>query len=323
VAQVAPNSPIRANAQYDAAAELIALKDWGAASSTLQDFRTRYPNHPLQQDVAAKLAVAYTEQGQWSQAASEFERIAATKSKEPAVARGALWQAAELYEKGGSRAQAGRVYERYVQQYPEPFEPAMEARYRLSRIAKADNNPAREMAWMKEIFQADQRAGSARTPRTRYLGATAALALAEPVDESYRSVQLVEPLQKQLKLKKARMEEALKAYSVAADYGVADVTTAATYHIASIYQDFGKAMMGSQRPKKLSKVELEQYNVMLEEQAYPFEEKAMELHEINARRTASGIYDEWVKSSFKALSQLRPARYGKVEKSEGAIDAIR
>ncbi len=34
---------------------------------------------------------------------------------------------------------------------------------------------------MKDIFHADQNGGGARTDRTRYLGATAALALAEPV----------------------------------------------------------------------------------------------------------------------------------------------
>ena len=62
---------------------------------------------------------------------------------------------------------------------------------------------------------------------------------------------------------------------------------------------------------------------MLEEQAYPFEEKAMELHEANARRAAAGIYDAWVQRSFVALRELRPVRYGKNERSEGAIDAIR
>ena len=176
---------------------------------------------------------------------------------------------------------------------------------------------------MKDVFQADQSGGGARTARTRYLGATAALALAGPSFEAYRKVPLVEPLAKQLKLKKAKMEETLKAYSVAADYGVAEVTTAATFHIAALYQDFGKAMITSERPKKLSKAELEQYNVMLEEQAYPFEEKAIELHEVNAHRAANGLYDDWVKASFKALAQLRPARYGKAERSEGVIDAIR
>jgi hypothetical protein len=141
--------------------------------------------------------------------------------------------------------------------------------------------------------------------------------------DAYRKVALVEPLAKNLKLKKTKMEEALKAYAAAANYGVADITTAATYHTASLYQDFGKAMLASQRPKKLNKAELEQYNVMLEEQAFPFEEKATELHEVNAKRAASGIYDKWVQESFKSLAALRPVRYGKLERSESVIDAIR
>ena len=121
----------------------------------------------------------------------------------------------------------------------------------------------------------------------------------------------------------ALIEEVLKAYASAADYGVAGVTTAATYQTAALYQDFGQALMNSQRPKKLSKAELEQYNVMLEEQAFPFEEKAIELHETNTRRAAAGVYDKAVKDSFSALAKLRPVRYGKAERSEGVIDAIR
>ena len=322
VATVAPQSTIRATAQYDSAAALIGLKDWDGATRTLEDFRQRYPNHPLQADVGSKLALAYLEKQNWGQAAGEFERIAAT-SKDPKVARDALWQAAELHEKAGARAPATKAYTQYLKQYPDPLEPAVEARYRLAQLARADGNAVREFALMKDIMQVDQTAGAARTDRTRYLGAMGALAMAEPVFETYRKIQLVEPLAKQLKAKKAKMEEALKAYAVASDYGVADVSTAATYHIATVYQDFGRALMASQRPKKLSKVELEQYNLMLEEQAYPFEEKSMELHEVNARRAADGIYDKWVKSSFAALKEMRPVRYGKSERSEGVVDALR
>jgi hypothetical protein len=147
--------------------------------------------------------------------------------------------------------------------------------------------------------------------------------MAEPAFDAYRKVQLVEPLQRNLKLKKTRMEEVLQAYAQASNYGVADVTTAATFQTAALYQDFGKAMLSSQRPKGLKKAELEQYNVLLEEQAFPFEEKAIELHEINAKRAAEGIYNEWVKKSFTALGTLRPVRYGKNERSEGVVDAIR
>jgi outer membrane protein assembly factor BamD (BamD/ComL family) len=323
VAAAAPQSPVRATAQYDTAAALITLKDWDGAAHTLEDFRQRYPNHPLQGEVGNKLAVTYTEQGKWALAAAEFERMAATTTKGAQFARDAQWQAADFYDKAGKRDAAAKAYERYVRQNPEPLEAAIEARYRLAKIAAAEGSPTRERAWMKELLQADQAGGDKRSDRTRYLAATAALSLAEPAFEEYRKVALVEPLQKQLKLKKAKMEEVLKAYGVAAEYGVADVATASTYRIAELYGDFGRSLMGSQRPKGLAKDEAEQYDVMLEEQAYPFEEKAIELHEINARRSAKGIYDAWVKSSYVALAKLRPVRYGKSERGEVTIDAIR
>jgi tetratricopeptide (TPR) repeat protein len=325
VASVAPQSPVRATAQYDAAAAMIELKDWKGAAGALEDFRQRFPKHALQAEVGNNLALAYLEQGQSAQAAGEFERLASAKttSGETELARAALWQAAELYEKAGSRTPAGKAYERYLQQYPQPLAPAIEARARLAGIAAKEGNTAASLAWQRQVLQADQSEGAARTDRTRFLGAHAALALAEPAAAEYRKVALVEPLQKQLKLKKARLEDTLKAYAVATDYGVADVTTAATYRIASLYQDFGRALLSSQRPNGLKKAELEQYNVMLEEQAYPFEEKATALHELNARRAADGIYDGWVRSSFKALAELRPLRYGKAERGEETIDAIR
>jgi tetratricopeptide (TPR) repeat protein len=234
-----------------------------------------------------------------------------------------MWQAGELYEKAGKRDRALALYERYVKQNPEPLEAAIEARHRLAMLNKQQGQTARYHAWLKDLVKTEQAAGRTRTDRTRFLGASAAMVLAEPVYDEYRRVALVEPLKKNLKLKKAKMEDALKVYGQAADYGVAEVATASTFRIAEIYNDFSKALLGSQRPKGLSADELEQYNVLLEEQAYPFEEKAIELHETNARRTAQGLYDSWIRNSYAALGKLRPVRYAKTEKSEAAIDAIR
>jgi cellulose synthase operon protein C len=322
IAAVAPQSAVLATAQYDAATALIELKDWPNASRALEDFRQRHPNHPLQAEVGPKLALAYLEQQQWSQAAGEFERLA-TSTRDPEVARSAQWQAAELHEKGGARSRAQQAYERYVRQHAQPIEPNLEARWRLARLAKADGNATREQTLMREIVQADRNAGASRTDRTRTLAGLSALALTEPALRAYQAVPLNEPLARQLRLKKTRMEDVLKAYAAASEYGVAEVTTAATFHTAALYQDFGKALINSQRPRGLKKAELEQYNVMLEEQAFPFEEKAIELHEANARRATQGLYDEWVRRSFKALGEMKPVRYGKVERSEGVVDAIR
>jgi tetratricopeptide (TPR) repeat protein len=61
----------------------------------------------------------------------------------------------------------------------------------------------------------------------------------------------------------------------------------------------------------------EQYDVMLEEQAFPFEEKATGVYALNAQRAATGLYDRWVQSSFEALRELLPVRYGKKERDGG------
>ena len=319
-------SAVRASALVDAAASLIALKDWDNAARTLEDFRRQHPGHPLQVDVAPKLALAYLELGRHALAAAEFEKVAATHS-DPAIARGAQWQAAELHHKAadGARpkapalATAIRAWERYLQAHPQPLEPAVEARWKLAELTRQDDQLPRSVAWVRAVEAADRDAGEARTPRTRTLGGQATLLLAEPVLEAYKKVPLIEPLQRQLKLKKTRMDEALKAYAAAAEAGVAEVTTAATFYTAALYQDFGKSLIGSQRPKKLNKMELEQYNVLLEEQAFPFEEKAIELHETNARRTAQGLYDPWVKSSLAELAKLKPVRYGKAERGDASL----
>lgn len=322
VAQVAPGSAIRATADFDAAASLIAARDWTGAARILEAFRRDYPKHPLQAEVPAKLATCYLESGQATRAAAEFEAVAAS-GKDVNVSRAALWQAAELYDKAGQTRNAMAIYERYVRQNPSPLEPAIEARARLAGLYHKDGQEAKRMAWTRELVEAERQGGRERSDRTRFLGAQGALLLAEPAEAAYREVQLREPLKKNLKLKKERMQKALEAYAAAADYGVAEVATAAVFHTGEIYRDFSKAMLESQRPKGLKADELEQYNVMLEEQAYPFEEKAIEIHEINAQRARKEIYDQWVRRSFAALSKLQPVRYAKTEKGEGVIRAIR
>ena len=114
----------------------------------------------------------------------------------------------------------------------------------------------------------------------------------------------------------------LKVYGDAAEYGVAEVTTAATFRLGEVYQQFGADLMDSERPGDLDADALEQYDILLEEQAYPFEEKAIALFQANTDRAADGVYDEWVQKSFEAMASLMPARYAKVERSEDVVTAL-
>jgi cellulose synthase operon protein C len=323
VAALAPASKVRSSADFDAAALLITQKQWDRAIVVLEGFRHNFPQSPLQADVTRNLAVAYTESNKPGQAAVEFEQIAQSPKETPEVQREATLQAADLYEKSGNSAKARTMLEAFVKHFPQPLGPAMEARNKLSAMAgKAGDFGGRDY-WLKEIIVADRSAGAARTDRTKVLAAKATLTLAVPAREEFKRIQLVAPLKKSLAEKRKAMEAALKAYEAAADYQVAEVTTAATFESAELYRQLGKDLMSSERPKNLKKDELEQYDVLLEEQAFPFEEKAIKLHEVNAARTKDGTYDEWVQKSFSALAQLNPGRYGKVEIGEQQVESIR
>lgn len=321
VGRVAPDSAIRATAEYDAAAALIQAGDWGRAAPVLENFRTAFPEHELVGEATTSLAVAYVETGQSQRAAGEFEQIAATGAT-PAVRQEALWRAGELYQSADNIPAATDVLTRYVDTYPDPFPQALEARQQLVELATARGNDAERQRWLESIVTADAGAGAERSDRSRYLAAHAQLELAEPARRAFEVSRLVAPLDQSLRLKRERMEVALAAYRKAAEYGVAEVTTAATYQLAELYHGLSRDLVDSERPADLSDLELAQYEILLEEQAFPFEEDAIELHEVNAARTAEGVYDEWVAQSLSELASLMPSRYAKHEKGEQLVQQI-
>ena len=80
--------------------------------------------------------------------------------------------------------------------------------------------------------------------------------------------------------------------------------------------------MESEKPDGLSDVELEEFTLMVEEQAFPFEEKAIQVHEKNMELLANGIYSTWIDRSIDRLAKLLPARYAKPEESTNHIAKI-
>ncbi len=316
IATVVPDSPIVETAEYDAAAALISMGQWARATPVLEAFRSRYPDSEFADDVSRSLAAGYLETGDSLAAASEFERISDDLAMSPAEREEALWQAAGLYKDTGMIAEERGALERVIARYPEPFDPALEARFRLSEIASATGDAAARRQWLEDIVRVDANAGAARSDRSRYLAATATLELTEPLRASFAQMRITAPLKESLGRKRALMEQVLAAYGRAADYGVSEVTTASTYRIAELYQVFSADLMNSERPADLDELALEQYDILLEEQAFPFEEQAIDIYAANAERAAEGIYDEWVQKSFDALADLMPARYAKAERSD-------
>lgn len=322
VAKVAPDSKIRPTAEYDAAASLILLKQWAAVATVLEGFRKLYPDNKLNNDITKKLAVVYKEDGKYMKSAVEFERIEKENPEDDALRREALGQAAELYVKAGEKNKALLVYTKMVDYFPTPIEDSIEVRQKMADIYLEKGERKQYIYQLKQIVAGDAVAGKGRTDRTKFLAAKASIVLAEPKLEAFKKVTLVKPFKKNLKKKKQRMRSAIDTYSKLVEYQVGEVTAAATFYIAEIYYEFSVALIESERPTNLSEEELEQYELVIEEQAYPFEEKAINVHEKNMELLDVGIYNEWIDKSIAKLAVLLPARYAKTEQDSAIITLI-
>lgn len=322
VATVTPESKIRATADYDGAAMLIQLEDWPAAARVLEAFRGNYPAHALEADVDKKLALVYEKDNKPAQAAAVYGRIARRNSETPEVRREAAWLAATLFDQAKEPAQTAVAYDYYVKTFPRPVARSIEGRQRLMELARDRGDAPAQLRWLREVVSADETAGNERSDRTRALGATASLELGRFAVAEARGLRLSLPIERSLPRKKQAMENAITALSKAANYGFAEITTAATFELGALYQDFGQSLMNSERPRGLQELELEQYNLLLEEQAFPFEEKAIETYEANLRRIPQGLYDEWIRKSYQALLAMAPGKYGKREQGEDRYDSL-
>jgi len=322
ISDIAPDSPIVVTAAYDVATSHMESKNWDAAVGSLKRFREAYPDHELVSDTTQNLISAYMNLNKPLQAAAELEILAKYKDN-PDTKRQINLKIIELYEKAEATDKLIEVYKRHIALYPNPLEQAVEMRQKLVDIYQAENSASKQQYWLREIINVDKNGGKQRSDRTQYLAAKASYILAIPVYNEYKEVRLVEPLKANMEKKKKMMKKALDVLQEAASYGVAEVATASTFHIAEIYNQFATELMASERPSGLSAEELEQYDLLLEDQVFPFEEKAIEIHETNSGRVAEGIYDVWVKKSFASLIKLLPVRYAKVERGEAYIDVVR
>ena len=321
IKEAAPSSDIRSVAEYDAAAALMKLEDWTQSSAVLEEFRTTHIDHELNTEATKQLAYIYREDGQTERAAAEHERIWA-EATDPELARAALLTAAELYDEATVVDDAIRVYGQYVAEYPQPLDVAMETRSRLAEIFEVELDYTRYYAMLNEIVAVDRDAGVERTDRSRYLASKAALVLAEQRFAQFAKLTLVQPFEQSLAEKQKRMDVALESFETLVDYEVADVTAAATYYIAEIYLEFSVALLDSERPDGLNETEMVDYELVIEEEAFPFEEQAIDVHEENFELLAGGIYNAWVQKSLDKLALLMPGRYAKAEISGGYVGSI-
>lgn len=319
---LAPNSKVRATAQYDAAVMLIGLEEWRRAIPELKELIALYPAHKMAVEFPRQLGYAYEKNQQWALAGDEYLALS-RNDPEPEFKREALFLAAQMYEKNKNYATAVTLFKRYAYEYEQPFDTRMEARYHLAMNYEKIDEMGKTLYWLRRIVDGDKNGGDQRTERSRWLGAWANMEYGNYFAEEFEKIRLRLPLVQSLPRKNEKLQSALQRYQSAAEYGFLEFVTESSFKIGNLYQLFAKDLRGSPIPSGLSENDRQVYREIIDEQASPFEQLAMEVHSANISRAWRGEFNAWIDKSFVSMRELNPERYNKDELIVSYGDEIR
>lgn len=308
--QVPRDAAIYPVAQYDAATAWLVDGQDERAVALLENLITQFPTHELASGAQEKLALLYGKAARWYDAGLRYQQLAAAETDRE-HRRNWLLQAITAFRQADAVQPQIDVTLNYLSDYPEPLDTAVELRFQLAERYQQQHKLDDQYAQLRQIFNTvpqDTPPGS-----TRIYAAQAALQLVTPELNQYQGIELRRPLQTTVKRKKELFQRVATAYNQAADYGVPEVITAARLGLGQLYADFGQALLTSERPPDLDKEELETYDIMLEEQAFPFEEKAIELHQSNLTLMPQLGLTPAIRASLAALATMKPGQYARSE----------
>lgn len=307
---LAPESLLRVPAQYEAATMLISMKQWQRAIIELEELLALYPEHELAKEFPRRLAFSHEKSKNWKPAALAYQSLS-ENDPDPSIRQEALFVAATMYEKDNNYLEAIRHFRNYANTYEEPVDTLMEARYSLAINYQRIGDVDRHRFWLNKIVQGQKQYAS--TDRTRWLAAWANAKYGDYYAQEFRRYRLYLPLAKSLPDKNEMLRKASQRYQMAAEFGILEFATMSSFRMAELYYQFSVALRTAPRPTSLSVAEQSVYNDIIEEQAVPFDQLAIDLYQANIDRAWAGEFNEWIDKSFAAMKVMNPRRYAKEE----------
>ena len=220
----------------------------------------------------------------------------------------ALLKAAQLYSTGNAPERAASSRSTYIEEFPEPLE-------ELSRQLFLLGHDLEEIGDWDGALDAYNRgvALQKKDQDNQTLTAFAArsqLRIAERSFSQYKDFHIAPPLDINVVRKREMLQTVIRDFVAAGNYKTLDVITASNYFIGRALELFKVDILSSPKPEGLTPLELEEYDLLLQEMAFPFEAKALDAFRVNIQRAVKlEILDPWIEKTFERMAELAPWSY--------------
>ena len=295
-----PTSQIAELALVEASQAYEALGNLELAASILEKFVEKYPNSRLAEMCILRSAKYREDLGQYDRAAQDYLRL---KNLDSPNKTDGIFLAAQNYFKAEKWKQAIEAFRTYLQQAND-LNHAIEAQCKIGlALYKLDRDQEAKRAFQNTVKIFEDAPN--RQELNTYYVAEAQFMLGEIDYIRFAAIDLTPPLKKNLNRKTQILRSVLKNYTAAAKYRVAEWTTAASYRIGKVFEEFANAILTSPIPENLTQEEALAYEMQLRKLAFPFQKKALDAYQANVKLAEkNGIQNRWVTLSKSHLAML-------------------
>ncbi len=308
--EIDPNATLTRDAGYDVAALHESLNEFEPAIAKLVRYRDRYPEQAVAQasEISRRLVFLKETLGDLAGAADELLLLSESSAGEES--RVSRYRAAELYLQIGDLEQAIIHFRFYAHNFSEPVAMRFEAMHHMDELYQQTGESNKRMYWLRkkrDLYLS--LVPKQQSDRAKQLAASAMYVLSESDFVAYQNAKLSLPLAQSLKKKQTLLNRSLENYQQIVSVGAYDFVSLSYFRMAKLYEILASDLLSSEIPGQLNDLERSQYEILLEEQAYPFEEKAISLHQENLQLGWQLGWNDAVKDSLAALENLSPAQF--------------
>ncbi|WP_323750814.1 outer membrane protein assembly factor BamD [Marinobacter sp.] len=303
VVTVLPGSELAIKSRFDAANTLLKASEWLAAINELNRFRSDYSDHPLTEQISEKLVHSYQRSGQPLKAAKEL-LATASRLSDPWPQR---LRAAAIYHGSNEIERRNQLYREWLAVAPVAATAGDHVQQQTMRQRLIESG-ATDSETLQALVAIESQSHWHSDETLRW-AADGALILGARAADEFASIALVHPLEETLIRKQTVLERAQNYLQEAEAFAGKAVVTEVLFRRAELYRLLAADLMASKVPAELNELETMQYQMLLEEEAYPLEERAMALHTQNHQKISAHGYDKWIARSLDTLAVMHPGRY--------------
>lgn len=262
--------------------------------------------------IAALQAAKYREKlHQWQKAAENYLFV---KTADSALWPAVVFSTADCYAKAGDWNSSVPIFHEYTE-IGDDSSRILEAQFRIGYAhLQLDQLDEARSAFQGTIDQ--YRARKPGSNINAYFPANAQFMLAELELTEFSKIAISPPFKESLNKKTRALKIVLKAYTDAAKYRIFEWTTASSFKIGKVFEEFANAILVSSLPDNLANDEIISYESQLQTLARPFQKKALEAHQSNLNQAKKSN----IENSWTTLSRERIAVLNNIINSEKKLD---